>query len=228
MEVTMTQRITVIGGAYGSGKTEFAIACALQKAEDATQVGLVDLDIVNPYFRSRDITAELEEAGVEVVSSHPGLERADLPALSPRILAFLQDHRYQVVVDVGGDPAGARALGRFQPYFRKEPYDFWIVVNPFRPDTRNVAEASRLIAALEQASRLLPTGLVANINLGIETTLELWREGNEFIRELSAGMGLPLIHQMVEADFYEQNRAFFTGPEVFPVKLRMLPPWRRV
>jgi hypothetical protein len=188
----------------------------------------VDLDIVNPYFRSRDITTELGKAGIEVASTQPGLEQADLPALSPRILAFLQDPRFKVVFDVGGDPVGARALGRFQPYFRKEAYDFWIVVNPFRPDTRNVAEASRLIAAVEQAGRLHPNGLVANINLGSETTLDLWREGNEFIRELSAGLGMPLIHQMVEADFYEQNRAFFTGPEVFPVKLRMLPPWRRV
>jgi hypothetical protein len=223
----MAQRITVVGGAYGSGKTEFAIAHAVQKAKGLSQVGLVDLDIVNPYFRSRDLGAELGKIGIEVVSTQPGLEQADLPALSPRILAFLQDLRYEVVFDVGGDPVGARALGRFQPYFRKEAYDFWIVVNPFRPDTRDIEEASRLIAALGQASRLHPTGLVANINLGTETTLELWREGQEFIRELTSGLGLPLIYQMVEADFYAKNRSFFVGPEVFPVKLRMVPPWRR-
>jgi hypothetical protein len=224
----MAERITVIGGAYGSGKTEFAIAHALRKAKNtsiATIVGLVDLDIVNPYFRSRDIAAELGEAGIRVVSSQPGLEQADLPALSPRIFSLLQDRHYEVVFDVGGDPAGARALGRFQPYFRNESYDFWVVVNPFRPDTRNIEEAVTLIAGLERASRLRPNGLVANINLGTETTLELWQEGYEFIQGLKSRLGLPLVYRMVEAGFYEQNRSFFSGPDVFPVKLRMLPPW---
>ncbi|MGD9154280.1 MAG: ATP-binding protein, partial [Bacillota bacterium] len=122
------KRITIIGGAFGSGKTEFALACALKKrALTDGKTGLIDLDIVNPYFRSRDRAAELEKLGVTVISTQPGFEYADLPALSPQIYALLQDQTYQVVVDVGGDPVGARALGRFNPYFNREAYDFWAV-----------------------------------------------------------------------------------------------------
>jgi hypothetical protein len=222
----MTKRITIIGGAYGSGKTEFAIAYALKKAATTQgKTGVIDLDIVNPYFRSRDRAAELEKSGIMVVSTQAGLEYADLPALSPQIYTLLQDQTYQVVLDVGGDPAGARALGRFNPYFKNEPYDFWAVVNPYRPDTRNPEEAAALIAGLEVASRLQATGLVSNINLGRETTPAIWRAGLPFITELAVKLKLPVLYHMVALNFYQTNGKLATGTEFFPVKLQMRPPW---
>ena len=132
----MAKRLNVICGPYGSGKTEFAInyALSIKAADPSSPIAIVDLDIVNPYFRSRDIAASLSEQGLEVVSTGAGLEQADLPALSPRIYAFLQDTTYNVVFDVGGDPVGARALGRFNNYFLNEDYDLMLVVNPYRPD----------------------------------------------------------------------------------------------
>lgn len=226
----MAERITIICGAYGSGKTEFAIAYALYlqgAAEhgDPAKVGLVDLDIVNPYFRSRDVAPDLQRRGLSVVSSEAGMEQADIPALSPRIFGLLQDHSYRVVFDVGGDPAGARALGRFHEYFRNEPYDFWVVVNPFRPDTRNADQAAALIAGLQRTSRLQATGLVANINLGRETTASDWLEGQKMIAALTTAVKLPLIFYAAEEGFYEANREIFRSCPVFPIKLRMLTPW---
>ncbi len=222
----MTKRLTIVGGAYGSGKTEFAIAYALHLAATQTRpVGLVDLDIVNPYFRSRDVAKQMEQEGLTVISTEPGLEYSDLPALSPRIYSLLQGKETLTVFDVGGDPAGARALGRFNPYFIAEAYDFWIVVNPYRPDTRNVAEAERLIAGVEAAGRVKVSGIVSNINLGRETTLEVWREGLPLVNELAANLGLPIGYQMVEENFLQANRQFFKEYPVFPVKLQMLPPW---
>lgn len=222
----MTKRITIICGAYGSGKTEFAVAYALQKMNETRQkTGLVDLDIVNPYFRSRDLAGDGDLLAITFVSTEPGLENADLPALSPRIYTLLQDQRYQVVFDVGGDPVGARALGRFNSYFIKEPYDFWVVVNPFRPDTRNPEEAAKLIAGLEKASRLQATGLVSNINWGQKTTPELWNEGLPFINELSDKLKLPVVFHMVEESFFQANRDLLAETNFFPVRLRMLPPW---
>lgn len=222
----MTKRLTIIGGAYGSGKTEFAIAYALHLAATQTlPVGLVDLDIVNPYFRSRDVAKQMEREGLTVISTEPGLEYSDMPALSPRIYSLLQGKENLTVFDVGGDPAGARALGRFNPYFTAEAYDFLVVVNPYRPDTRNVAEAERLIAGLEVAGRVQVSGLVANINLGRETTLEVWREGLPLVNELAANLGLPIGYHMVEENFLQANREFFKEYPVFPVKLKMLPPW---
>ncbi len=230
------KRLNVVCGAYGSGKTEFALAYACARARDIARtrlteilnkVGLIDLDIVNPYFRSRDLALELESKGLDVVSSEPGMEYSDIPSLSPRIFSLLQDQSYQVVFDVGGDPAGARALGRFYPYFEKEPYDMFIVVNPYRPDTRSVSEAVQLITAIQSTSRLQPTGIVSNINLGPDTTMEVWQEGLKFINELAERLPLPIVYHMVEEQFFIQNRSSFSNYPVFPLTLRMLPPWRQ-
>jgi len=221
----MAKRITIIGGAFGSGKTEFAVAYAQKKAAAGEKVGLVDLDIVNPYFRSRDLTAVLAERGLTVVSSEPGLEHSDIPALSPRIYALLQDRSYQVIFDVGGDPVGARALGRFNRYFGDEPYDFWMALNPFRPDTRTAADVVKLAAAIETAGRVQLTGLISNINLGFETTLDLWREGIAAVEETAARLRLPVIYHLVEAKFLTENKEFFAAYPVFSLTPAMLPPW---
>jgi len=219
-------RITIIGGAFGSGKTEFAINYAKYlKTEFPGKIGLVDLDIVNPYFRSRDLTAKLEQIGITVVSSEPGKEYADIPALSPQIYSFLQDRSYRVVFDVGGDPVGARALGRFNQYFKAEPFDFWIVINPFRPDTGNADQTAKMIDGLQNAARIQATGLVADINLGRDTTLEIWRQGLPLIQEISTRLNLPIVFQTVEKGFLAGNADFFKGYPVFPIRLTMLPPW---
>lgn len=219
-------RITIIGGAYGSGKTEFAVNYTKYlKLENTGRIGLVDLDIVNPYFRSRDLTIQMEELGITVVSSELAKENVDIPALSPRIYSLLQDHSYRVVFDVGGDPVGARALGRFNQYFKNEPNDFWIVVNPFRPDTRNADEAVKMIGSLQNAGRIQATGLVANINLGRETTLDIWRQGLPMIQEISSRLDLPIVYQAVERGFLAENSDFFKSFPTFPLKLTMLPPW---
>ncbi len=219
-------RITIVCGAYGSGKTEFAVNYALDlKQKTPGKIGLIDLDIVNPYFRSRDLTNELAKEGLTIVSSGTGFEEADIPALSPRIFSLLQDTSYQVVFDVGGDPAGARALGRFNQYFQKEPYDLWIVVNSFRPDTRSSVEATQLIKAIQNTSRLQATGIVSNINFGPDTTLELWKNGLRLINEISEQLKLPIVYHAVEEKFLEKNLSFFQNYQIFPVELRMLPPW---
>lgn len=222
----MNPRITIICGAYGSGKTEYAIAYALQLVEDKSQkTALIDLDIVNPYFRSRDIAVQLAEQGVTVISTEPGYENSDIPALSPRIFAALQDNSFQVVFDVGGDPNGARALGRFHDYFLRESYDFRIIVNPYRPNTRNTQDMLKLINELAITSRLQPGSLVSNINLGRETTIDIWQQGLPLIRELEEQSHLPLIHHMVEENLWAAHRDFFAKFPVHPITLRMLTPW---
>lgn len=220
-------RITIIGGAYGSGKTEFAVNYAKYlKTKNSGAIGLIDLDIVNPYFRSRDLTEQMEREGITVVSSELARENVDIPALSPQIYSLLQDHSYQVVIDVGGDSVGARALGRFNQYFTAEPYDFWIVINPFRPHTETADQAIKMIESLQTAARIGVTGLVANINLGSETNLEIWRQGLPVVQEISTRMNLPIVFQVVEEGFLASNPDFFRSYPVFPLHLTMLPPWR--
>jgi hypothetical protein len=219
-------RITIVGGAYGSGKTEFAVNYVKYlKSKRTGKTGLIDLDIVNPYFRSRELTTKLEQEGITVVSSELAMENVDIPALSPRIYSLLQDHSYQVVLDVGGDPVGARVLGRYNQYFQAEPYDFWVVVNPFRPDTRDTDETVKLIEKLQKAARIQVTGLVSNINLGRETTLENWRQGLAMVTATASQIKLPIVFHAVEERLLADNTAFFRDYPVFPLHLTMLPPW---
>lgn len=222
----MEKRITIIGGAYGSGKTEFALAYAVKQAEAGLQTGLVDLDVVNPYFRSRDLAEEFSSQGIEVVSTEPGLEYSDIPALSPRIYGLLQDPAVQrVVLDVGGDPVGARILGRFHSVLKEGEYDFWMVVNPFRPGTRDPEAIEQLLQEIEQTSRLRINGLISNINLGNETDLAIWQEGFQVMEAVKERLQLPLIHQMVAEKFYHDNQDFFADKSVFSVAPRLNFPW---
>lgn len=194
------KRLTIIVGAYGSGKTEVALNLAYQLAAESGPVGMVDLDIVNPFFRSRDQQAILAERGIQMISSNEGLETADLPALSPKIMSLFQNKAMNGIFDVGGDPAGARALGRFNRFFAEEDYDLWMVVNPFRPDTRDADHIAMMRDSLEQTSRLHVTGLIDNTNMGVETTAEDREAGRRLINAAANKLDLPIICRTCSVD----------------------------
>lgn len=216
-------RTVIIVGAYGSGKTEFSINYAIWLREQKHQVGLVDLDIVNPYFRSRDLRGMLESQGITVASSHEGLESADIPALSPQIYALLGDDSRIAVMDVGGDPAGARALGRFNLHITRSPYELWMVINPFRPDTGELTLLTAMKESLERASRLQVTGLIDNTNMGVVTSSADRLHGRRLIREAAEAWKLPIRWRTLSKDCPPE----IPDDEVpaFPIKLYLRPDW---
>jgi hypothetical protein len=181
----------VITGEYGSGKTEFALNFALRERRRSQRpLALVDLDIVNPYFRSRDVTEVLEREGIEVVYSRR-VGFADLPALSPRTDALLRGP-VKVILDVGGDD-GAVVLGRYKGLLAGKA-EVWQVVNCFRPFTSTSAgiiEAGERILA---KSGLTITGLVNNSNLGRETSAQEVRHGAKIVAEAAAILGVPILY----------------------------------
>lgn len=191
-------RIHIFTGAYGSGKTEVSMNYAVDLRKEYDKVALVDLDVVNPYFRSREAAGPLEEAGVEVIFPKGQLATADLPALSPDILRVLQDQEYHVVFDVGGDEIGATALGRFNPYFKEGQYVMNFVVNTLRPFTKDFVGIQEKMQEIMRTSRLKITNLVANINLVSETTGEDVVNGYPVIKEVSEKMDLPILYFAVE------------------------------
>ena len=84
-------RLTLVTGHYGTGKTEFSVNLALALAEAGERVALADLDIVNPYFRSRERRELLEAAGIRLIATSQALADADVPALPAELHAVLED-----------------------------------------------------------------------------------------------------------------------------------------
>jgi hypothetical protein len=135
------KRIRVIIGHYGSGKTEFAVNYALKLAEEGKKVAIADLDVVNPYFRSREKAEMMEAKGIKVIASSINAPAIDVPAISAAVLVPFQDKSVEGILDVGGDPAGARVLGRYQAEFKKNEYDMFCVINANRPETDTAEKA---------------------------------------------------------------------------------------
>lgn len=222
-------RVTIITGGYGSGKTEVSINLSLSKRRSYPQdtpISLVDLDIVNPYFRSRDKIVELESRGVTIVAPAGDLRTADLPALPPSIRGSLIDKRQQVIIDVGGDPAGATALGRFKPDLQNEPYDFMLVVNPNRPHTGTPGDIVRLLRLIEEKSRLVVTALVNNANLMEFTTVGELVKGQGILNAVEAQTGISTAFVSCVPELAEEVRAALPQHEILPLLLTMRPPWK--
>ncbi|MFN2222004.1 MAG: hypothetical protein ACK2UH_05600 [Candidatus Promineifilaceae bacterium] len=202
----------VISGRFGSGKTEVAINYARALAaghapgargkESQPQppdgVVLVDLDIVTPYFRSREAAAEMEKVGVRVVAPSVIGQHLDTPAITPQILGAIQQTRHAVILDVGGDKQGARALGQFSHAIRQRGYVMHFVINPFRPFTGNLQGVAASIAEIEESARLQVTSLVSNPNLIAETSLEHILEGHALVESFARALELPIALVCIE------------------------------
>ena len=214
-------RLTLVTGHYGTGKTEFSVNLALALAAEGARVALADLDIVNPYFRSREQRALLEAAGVRVVATSQALADADVPALPAELHAVLEDRGVRGVLDIGGDPSGARVLRRYRPRILKEDYQLLYVVNAARPEVRTAERSVEVLRAIEAVTGLRCGGLVNNTHLCGETAPEDIREGALLAEEVSRMTGVPIVCHAAEARFQSQLRDL----DLFPIEIRMKKPW---
>ena len=217
------KRIQIITGHYGSGKTEFAVNLALHMAERKENVALADLDIVNPYFRSYEQAKMLEDAGIRViVTSCGGI--ADIPAINPEVMSIFQQEKWTGVLDIGGDPIGARVLARFAPQLKPEDFDLLFVLNANRPETKDVQSALQYMQGIEAECRQKVTGIVNNTHLCGETTAEEILKGAKLAQALSERTSLPVIHHAVQRKFVEQVQDKLSEP-VLPMNIYMKKPW---
>ena len=184
--------LTLFTGRFGSGKSEAAISFALVLAKSEPGVVLIDLDIVTPYFRSRETQAVLAQRGVTVIAPLAIGRHLDTPAITPQILGAIEQVDHSTVLDVGGDRQGARALGQFSPAINRRGYTMHFVVNPYRPFTNSIEALSASIAEIQTSSRLKVTSLVSNPNLMDETTAEQITSGHALVERFSRQLGLPL------------------------------------
>ena len=185
-------------------------------------VMLADLDIVNPYYRAKDSAKELEERGIRVISSFFANSNVDLPALPQEIYAITDDRRWTCVLDVGGDDRGALALGRLVPAIREEAdYEMLLVVNRFRPLTRDAQSVMEVVSEIQAACRLPFTGIVNNSNLGAETTAEDILGSLVYAEEVSRLSGLPICMTAIEESLLPALQG--KVPDLFPMKLQKRP-----
>lgn len=219
-------RIRVFTGHFGSGKTEISINYALKLADEGKKVCIADLDIVNPYFCTRDEKEMLESRGIRLIATPKEYANAELGTIPLNTLAVFNDKSYEVVLDVGGDDQGAVALGQYNRYFNEEEYDMHFVVNTGRPLTKDAEGVIDYIREIENASRLKVKYLINNANLSYETKIDDILYGQKVVKEVSKITGLPIKFTAVREDLIDKLSGEIEG-EIFPIKIFMLPPWSR-
>lgn len=222
----MESRIRIFTGHFGSGKTEISINYAVNLRNQGKKVCIADLDIVNPYFCTRDEKEYLESLGIKVIATPKEMANAELGTIPLDTLAVFNDKSYDVVLDVGGDDQGAVALGQYNRYFNMEEYDMYFVINTTRPFTKDTLGVMEYIRDIEAASRLKVKYLINNTNLSYETTIDHILEGQRVAEEVSKLTNIPLKYTVVREDLAESVKHKIQN-EVFPIKIFMLPPWRK-
>ncbi len=218
----MQKRVSLFAGHYGSGKTNIAVNYAKHLKKQNLPVVIADLDIVNPYFRTKDSEKELKEEGIDLICSEFANTNLDIPSLPQSMYRVIHDKSIYAVMDIGGDDAGAVALGRFsQALMTENNYEMFFVVNFFRPLTPNAEDAFIVLKEIEAASSMKFTGIVNNSNLGSLTKAEDVLSTAAEVKKLCEMSGLPLMFTSAEEKVCEEigDRAENLFPLVLQSKL---------
>ena len=198
------KRLTLLCGHYGSGKTNVAVNLAFYLKEQYNNVVVADLDIVNPYFRTKDSIEDFKARGIELICSEYANTNVDIPALPANMYRLTADKDITAVIDVGGDDRGAYALGRLVPEIKAENnFDMLMVINGYRPLTPDAQSTIEVMREIEEACKLKFTGLVNNSNIGEETTVEDIIKSIGYANEVSQASGLPIVMTSVKHELYD-------------------------
>ncbi len=223
-----SRSIIVIVGGFGSGKTEVAVNLAkFMKANGHEEISLVDLDLVNPYFRTREAKGELKELGIDLIAPEGGKFYADLPILLPQVRSLVESPEGLLILDVGGDEQGTKALGSISDIFKDGEYDMLMVLNSRRPQTSTVEATLATMNRVEGTSRLKFTGLISNTHMIEETDAGIVMEGYNLSTEISEKTGLPLAFVSAKGKVLESLNMNEIGCPVLPLTRSLLKPWER-
>ncbi len=223
------RRIIIIVGGYGSGKSEISVNLARQIAQNSSEsVSIADLDIVNPYFRSREAAQQLEKFGVKsLVPAGPHVH-ADLPIIIPEIRSAIENPDGWLILDVGGDDVGARVLSSLTDAFRAGSYEMLLVLNGRRPFTADVDGSIKMITDIQVAARLRFTGIIANTHLMHETTPEIVMEGLSLARRVSQRMALPIAFVSAVPELVSRLSAREIDLPMLELDRALVKPWEHV
>lgn len=231
--------ITIVAGHYGVGKTNFALNLAFDWAAAGIDVTLVDLDVVNPYFRSSDYREALEQAGVRVIAPVFAGTNLDSPSLSGAIAAAIEDagvgtrsdedRARALIIDAGGDDVGATALGRFAPALKRSGYELWYVVNHYRNLTQTPEEAAAVLHEIEDAAHVRATAVVNNSHLKEDTTAATIREALPFGQQVAEALNVPLLCTTLPKVLLDRENDYINNcgskHGAYPVQIYVRTPW---
>lgn len=220
------KRVTIFAGHYGSGKTNLAVNFAVEAAKENPKTVIADLDIVNPYFRTKDSAEVLEKNGIRLISSEYANTNVDTPAIPAEAYSPFEDKSFCAIIDVGGDDRGALALGRYVPLVKEENnYEFLFVINKYRYLTKNAEDTLEIMKEIEKAAGLKFTGIVNNSNLGEETDEEAVLDSFKYAEEVSRLSGLEIKMTAVKHDLYDKLKG--KADNLFPMHLYVRQSWLR-
>jgi len=226
-EVNQIKGIFVIVGNYGSGKTEVSINLAVNQKRAGVDVIIADLDLVNPYFRTREARKALVKLGIEVVVPEEKYLQADLPILSPLISGLIRQPSELTLIDAGGNNVGATVLAALADSFRNRHIHMLQVVNPFRPFTDTIEGCLKMRDEIEKASKMTINGIIGNANLIDETSIDNIYNGYDFVKTLSGKTRLPLKFITAPAELLSDiDTGRFSCP-VLPIERQLVPPWKK-
>jgi len=213
------KRIVLLAGHYGSGKTNISVNLAFYLKKFRDRVAVADIDIVNPYFRSKDSMQELQAAGIRMIASEYAGTNVDVPALPQEVYSIIDDKELTAVIDLGGDDRGALAMGRWRDAILEEDnYEMLFVINRFRPLTRDPQSAIEVMREIEAASGMRFTAVVNNSNIGNETTAGDVLGSVEYANEVCRLANLPLKMTTVHESLYEGLKDKIEN--LYPLKLQ--------
>jgi energy-coupling factor transporter ATP-binding protein EcfA2 len=219
------KRLVIIIGHYGSGKTEFAVNYAVKMKEIYENVSIADLDIVNPYFRTREKREFLESIGVKVYDSSIRNTSIDIPALPAELAGVILNQNIRSIIDVGGDPVGAKVLSRYADQIKSTEYDMFYVINGNRPETSTVEGVIKYLKMIEATSRLKVTGLINNTHLLKQTTVEDVEFGHELNKKISWETDIPIRYEAVIRETADKIKNLEIMEKLFPINLYMREEW---
>lgn len=226
----MQKKVTIVGGHFGSGKTEFCLNLALTERETSESVAVIDLDIANPYFRSRERTTPFLERGIKIYGNFFDDEVTyEIPALNANVRGPLEDKSTVAIVDLGGDAVGAKVLVQYLSAIPEREVEFLFVVNKNRPQTATLDQLLFMIGEIQGVTGLKITGFVNNSHFLRETTPEDVYEGVVFCRQASEVTGIPLLVNCCAEELIPAFRALQSDEEnqvrICPMRWIMRDAW---
>ena len=216
--------ITVFAGGFGSGKSEVALNYAFKRAKQLADVILADLDLVNPYFASRDLRDKLGQAGIRLVAPSGELAFSDVPAIPGEIIGLIRQDN-NMIIDLAGDEVGSLVLGYLSKYVAvHQNYELLLVLNPYRPFAQDIESVVLLRDQLEASAHLKFTGIVSNPNLIGETSPDIIRRGHAQVLGFSKALDIPVSYLTIERKFYAELFPDY-GETLQVINLYLRPEW---